>query len=123
MSVNSEPCAVGFVKNGDELNDINFSDIAPKISNHHIFPIGANVMFANAVDEDTLQVRCWQKDVGEVIGCDFGAAASFVAGNIKGLLKNSARIELLGGDLNINYSDDGFLYTTAEAFRVFEIDW
>lgn len=123
VSVNSEPCAVSFVENGDMLNDINFSEIAPKISNHHIFPNGANVMFVNVVNENTLQVRCWKKDIGEVIGCDFGAAASFVASNIKGMINDNANVELLGGDMNINYSSDGFLYITAEAFRVFEIDW
>lgn len=123
VSVNSKPCTVIFTDNTEELNDLEINKIAPFIERHNIFPNNTNVIFANILSNDHIQVRCWQFNIGEVIGCDFGAAAAFAVANYIGKTDDKALAELYGGDLNFEISDDNFIYVTASAENVFEINW
>ncbi len=123
VSISSNPCTVIFTENTDELNDIEINKIAPYIEKHNVFPNSSNVIFANIVDRNTLQIRCWQIRTGEVIGCDFGAVAAFVVANFIGKLDDKITAELYGGDLSLEISDDNFAYVTGFADNVFEINW
>ena len=80
-------------------------------------------MFTNIENRDTIQVRCWQINNGEVIGCDFGAVAAFAVANYMGKVEDKIVAELYGGDLKLELSDDNFAYVTASAENVFEINW
>ena len=123
VSINSNPCTVIFTENTDKLNELEINKIAPFIEKHNIFPNNTNVMFANITDRNTIQVRCWKINSGEVIGCDFGATAAFVVANFLGKVDDKVVVELYGGDLNLEISDDNFAYVTASAENVFEINW
>lgn len=123
VSVNSNPCTVIFTENTDRLNELEFNKIAPFIEKHNIFPNNTNVIFANVADRNTMQVRCWQINSGEVIGCDFGATAAFVVANYVGKVEDKIVVELYGGDLHLEISDDNFAYVMASAENVFEINW
>ena len=121
--INSNPCTVIFTDNTERLNELEINKIAPFIEKHNVFPNNTNVIFANIEDRNTIQVRCWQINLGEVIGCDFGAVAAFAVANYMGKVEDAVLAELYGGDLNIEISDDNFIYVTASAETVFEINW
>jgi len=123
VSVSSNPCTVIFTDNTEELNDIELNKIAPYIEKHNVFPNSTNVIFANIVDNNTIQARCWKISVGEVIGCDFGATAAFIIANFMGKVDDKATVELYGGDLSLEISDDNFAYVTGFVENVFEINW
>lgn len=123
VSVNSNPCTVIFTDNTEKLNELEINKIAPYIEKHNIFPNNTNVVFANVENRKTIQVRCWQINNGEVIGCDFGAVAAFTVANYMGKVEDKIIAELYGGDLNLELSDDNFAYVTATAENVFEINW
>lgn len=123
VSVNSNPCTVIFTDNTEKLNEIEINKIAPFIEKHNIFPNNTNVVFTNIENRDTIQVRCWQINNGEVIGCDFGAVAAFAVANYMGKVEDKIVAELYGGDLKLELSDDNFAYVTASAENVFEINW
>ena len=123
VSVNSNPCTVIFTDNTEKLNEIEINKIAPFIEKHNIFPNNTNVVFTNIENRDTIQVRCWQINNGEVIGCDFGAVAAFAVANYMGKVEDKIVAELYGGDLKLELSDDNLAYVTASAENVFEINW
>ncbi len=123
VSINSNPCTVIFVENTTKLNELEVNKIAPFIEKHNVFPNNTNVIFANIEDRSTIQVRCWQINTGEVIGCDFGAVSAFVTANYIGKVDDKVKAELYGGDLLLELSDDNFAYVTASAEFVFEINW
>lgn len=123
VSINSNPCTVIFTENTDKLNELELNRVAPFIEKHNIFPNNTNVVFANITDRNVIQVRCWQLNTGEVIGCDFGAAAAFAVANYLGKIEDNIEAELYGGDLKLEISDDNFIYVTATAENVFEINW
>lgn len=123
VSINSNPCTVIFTDDTERLNEVEIDKIAPFIEKHNVFPNSTNVIFANVEDRNTIQVRCWQINNGEVIGCDFGAVAAFAVANYMGKVEDKIVAELYGGDLNLEFSDDNFAYVTASAENVFEINW
>ena len=123
VSVCGKPCTVIFADDGAELNGININKVAPFIEEHNIFPAGTNVILTNVVERNLLQARCWLLSEGEVVGCDFGAAAAFMASSLKGIVDDAATVELHGGDAKIEISDDDFLYMTTKPEKVFHIEW
>lgn len=123
VSVGNKPYTVIFTEDGEELNDANINKIAPFIEYNSIFPVGTNVVLANLAERNLLQARCWELGYGEVVGCDYGAAATFMAASVKGLVDDAATVELYGGDAKIEISDDDFLYMTTNPQKVFHIEW
>lgn len=123
LSVGGNTCTVIFTDNGVELNETKLNLSAPYIEEHNIFPDKTNVIFANVVCRDCIQVRCWKKNEGEAIGCDFGAVSAFAAAYLNNLVDKKGVAELYGGDLEIEISEDDFIYMTAKAEKVFDIEW
>ncbi len=112
-----------FVDNGDELNEYELAKIAPYIERHNMFPMGTNIQIANIVEKNLAQVRCWQLDEGEVMGCDFGAASVFAIANHKDMVNDKITVELLGGDIEFSIDEDGYIYQSSYAEIVFSIDF
>ncbi len=105
----------------DEVYSIKVKDIGSRLSNHQIFPEGANVEFVSAVDKNNLTMRVWERGSGETLACGSGACASVVAAAENGICEKNEDItvHLRGGKLIVNYSGDG-VFLTGNAVKVFE---
>ncbi len=73
------------------------------------------------VSDRWLKMRVWERGAGETLACGTGACAAVVAGVLNGLVGRSATVQLRGGDLEIEWSeDDNRVYLTGDAVTVFE---
>ena len=72
------------------------------------------------LDNHTLKMRVWERGSGETMACGTGACASAVAACLNRYCKKGEDItvKLRGGDLVINYTDDG-VQMTGSADTVF----
>ena len=52
-------------------------------------------------------MRVWERGSGETFSCGTGACAAAVAARLKGLVDSSATVELLGGELTIEWKGIG----------------
>ena len=93
--------------------------LGPKIENHQAFPNKTNVEFARAVNDRELQVSVWERGAGITLACGTGACASVVAGVLNGRMDRKATVHLPGGDLLIDWREDGSVYMTGPAEEVF----
>ena len=85
------------------------------------FPRKTNVEFIEVVDESTIKMRVWERGAGETLACGTGACAVTVACNLNGITNNKVTVNLLGGDLQIEWNkDDNHVYMTGPAVTVFE---
>ncbi len=102
------PHAVVFVENVDELD---LEKIGPMFENHKLFPDRVNTEFIHVIDENTLQMRVWERGSGETWACGTGACASVAAAVENGYCKKDTEItvHLCGGDLKIVYQSDGHI--------------
>ena len=112
------PHAVLFVEDVDALD---LKVLGPRFENHPLFPERVNTEFVQVLDKNTLKMRVWERGSGETLACGTGATAAFVAAALNGHTGDSARLQLLGGTLFIEWDRaKNKLYMTGPAVTVFD---
>jgi diaminopimelate epimerase len=76
------------------------------LETHPLFPARVNVEFVQVLDRGRLKMRVWERGSGETYSCGTGACASAVAGSVRGVVDSRVVVELLGGDLDIQWEGD-----------------
>ncbi|MBR4998757.1 MAG: diaminopimelate epimerase, partial [Clostridia bacterium] len=116
---------IGVFEYGDKQKSQNvFVDIekeGPAIELSPIFPEKVNVEFVRVVNSRTLKMRVWERGNGETLACGTGACAAAIAAVENGFCEKNVDItvKVPGGDLIVNYSDDGVVLT-GNAQQVYE---
>jgi diaminopimelate epimerase len=82
-----------------------FAALAEAIQKMPTFPDGVNVEFARVKSRRHVQVNVWERGCGRTLACATGAAATLVAGVLEGRLDRIVRIELPGGSLSVDWSE------------------
>lgn len=111
------PHCITFV---EDVSGIPLETIGPKFEHHPVFPKRTNTEFIQVVRSDYLKMRVWERGAGITLACGTGACASVVAGVLAGKSDRVCTVELPGGCLEIEWSEqDQHLYMTGPAERVF----
>jgi diaminopimelate epimerase len=116
VSMGNPHCVI-FVEDVDVFS---VTEIGPVIEKHHLFPEKTNVEFVQVINEHEINFRVWERGVGETMACGTGASAAVVAGVLNKRIKKNAIVHLKGGDLKIEWSEDGHIYMTGSAESVFK---
>jgi diaminopimelate epimerase len=105
----------------DNVRSAPVAELGPLIENHPRFPKRVNAGFMEVVAPDHIRLRVYERGAGETLACGTGACAAVAAGRRWGLLEETVRVELTGGDLTIRWQgDDNPVWMTGPAVRVFE---
>jgi diaminopimelate epimerase len=104
----------------DDVARIDLHREGPLLEHHELFPKRVNVHFASPVDRGTIVMRTWERGAGATLACGTGACSVAVAGFLTGRTDHKALIHLPGGDLQIEYIEDGHVFMTGPAETVFE---
>ena len=108
----------------DEIADHHIHGIGPKIEQHAAFPRRTNVEFVKVNGPHEATMRVWERGSGETLACGTGACAVAVAGVLTGRCGRQVRLHLLGGDLDLHWSEaDNHVYKTGPAVEVFSGEW
>src|SRR5690606_4756147 len=93
---------------------------------HPAFPKGTNVEFARVVAHDLVELRVWERGVGETQACGTGACATLAVLRAEGRLGDRATVRVPGGDLRVAYDPDAhpsvFLTGPAEEVATARLD-
>jgi len=93
----------------------------PLIERHPRFPKRVNAGFMQVVDRHNVNLRVFERGVGETLACGTGACAAVVAGIRRGLLDTPVAVQTHGGELVINWAGPGKpVMMTGPAVSVFE---
>ena len=112
------PHAITFVENVKEFDVEKYGKI---LEIEPIFPKKTNVEFIQIVDKEHIKMRVWERGAGETLACGTGASASVVACVLNNLTNRKASVELLGGNLEIEWDErDNHVYMTGPAVTVYE---
>jgi len=95
--------------------------IGPLFERDTLFPNRVNAEFVKVVSRNHLKMRVWERGSGETRACGTGACASAVAAVLNGHCDKGAdiRVQLLGGEVVVNYTDDA-VYLTGDCIKVFD---
>ena len=97
----------------DRLDDAVVRGSGSLIEHHPLFPEGVNVGFAHVLARDHIRLRVWERGAGLTRACGTGACAALVAAARRGLTDRRARLELDGGDLQIDWDEtSGHVFMT-----------
>ena len=109
------------------VSDFPLSQLGPKVQQLSIFPNGVNFEVARVMSRQLIEVRVWEKGVGETLACGSGACAVTVAAQLYGYIDNRVSIKLPGGMLDVEWDGVGVgvgeVLLTGPAEIVFTGEW
>jgi len=86
----------------DQLIDDEVATVGALIECHERFPRKVNVGFMQVVNPNEINLRVYERGVGETQACGTGACAAVVAGIKQGWLSPKVTAHLRGGDCTLN---------------------
>jgi diaminopimelate epimerase len=101
-----------------DLAEVDLERFGAALEVHPAFPARTNVHFVQVLSPDHLRMRVWERGAGPTLACGTGACATLVVCCRLGLADRSARLDLPGGPLWIDWdaaSDHLFMTGPAEA--------
>ena len=105
----------------EDIKNLEIEKIGSKFENNEMFPDRVNTEFVKVLDEDTVEMRVWERGSGETLACGTGACAVAVASALNGYTKDKVTVKLLGGDLQIEWDrENNLVYMTGPATVVFD---
>lgn len=104
----------------DRIEDVDFDTLGPELESHDIWPDRANIEFLEVISRSEARMRVWERGTGETLACGTGACASAVAAILTGRCDRKVTIHLRGGNLEIEWGEDGHVMMTGGATEVFD---
>ncbi|MEI3479038.1 MAG: diaminopimelate epimerase [Bilophila sp.] len=115
------PHAIVFTEGIDRLD---LPQLGPLFEHHPLFPRRTNTEFVEIVDRGHVKMRVWERGAGETLACGTGASAVAVAGVLTGHTDRKVHVELLGGELDIEWDEtSNHVFMTGGAVVVFTGDY
>lgn len=103
------------------LFDMDVASIGAILSRHPRFPEGVNVGFMQIVTPNQINLRVYERGVGETQACGSGACAAVVVGRLQKKLLERVTVKMPGGQLYISWvGEHQPVWMTGEATKVFE---
>lgn len=104
----------------DDINQIDINKWGPLMESHPLFPKKTNVEFVEVINEGQVIMRVWERGAGVTLACGTGACATLVSSVLANKTSKKALVNLLGGDLLIEWAEDGHVFMTGPATLVFK---
>jgi diaminopimelate epimerase len=122
LQMGNPNCCI-FVNDFDELD---WRRIGRSLENHKQFPDRTNVVFVRVQDRHTIELRIWERGVGETMASGTCSCAAAVASMIKGETERAVNVLMPGGEAKIQWrgnGDAGGVVITGTAEVIYEGDW
>ena len=107
----------------EELTDRQVLGWGPVLERHPKFPKRTNVEFARVLSSQEIELRVWERGSGETLACGTGACAAVVAGVLTGRTDRAVTCKLPGGELQVEWPEEGPVFLSGPAVEVFRGDW
>ena len=97
------PHAVTFV---DDVDGHDVATIGHRIEIDPLFPNRTNVEFVDVIDDHTIEMRVWERGVGETFASGTGSTGAVYASIVTGRVESPVAAKLPGGTLTIELLGD-----------------
>jgi diaminopimelate epimerase len=131
LDVEGESCPVTALQMGnpnccifvDDFGALDWRKIGRTIETHEQFPDRTNVVFVRVEDRNTIELRIWERGVGETEASGTCSCAAAVAAMIKGETERLVNVLMPGGRAKIQWRPDGEVVITGTAEVVYGGNW
>jgi diaminopimelate epimerase len=107
----------------DDFDALIWRRLGKIIENHPQFPERTNVVFVRVLNQKVIELRIWERGVGETSAsgtCSCGAA---VAAMVNEKVDREVRVLMEGGEVKIHWRDDNEVVITGSAEVVYSAEW
>ncbi|MCI0525335.1 MAG: diaminopimelate epimerase [Acidobacteria bacterium] len=106
-----------------DFESVDWRAIGAGIERHAAFPERTNVEFVRVINRDEIEVRFWERGVGETLASGTGACGAALAAMINDLTERKVKVITAAGELLVEWRDDGMVVQTGEARAVYRGEW
>lgn len=103
----------------EDAEAVDLEAIGSEHEHHTLYPERCNVELISLIGPDHIRMRIWERGVGVTLASGSGSCAAGVTAARRGLTGRRVRVTVDGGELEIDWRDDGVWMTGPTAF-VFE---
>jgi diaminopimelate epimerase len=105
------------------VEDFPLGRLGPDVERHQLFPSRINFEVAHVISRREIEVRVWERGVGETLACGTGACAVAVAAQLLGYVDKQVDIKQPGGTLVVEWDGEGEVFLSGPAEIVFNGVW
>ena len=107
----------------DDFDSLDWRRIGKHLENHPQFPDRTNVVFVRVVDRKLIELRIWERGVGETTASGTCSCAGAVAAMVNEKTDRDVRVVMEGGEVKIQWRADGQVVITGTAEVVYSGQW
>jgi diaminopimelate epimerase len=107
----------------DDFDALDWRKIGKAIEVHDQFPDRTNVVFVRPVERDFIELRIWERGVGETTASGTCSCAGAVAAMVNDKADRDVRVLMEGGEVRIQWRTDSEVVITARAEVVYSGQW
>jgi diaminopimelate epimerase len=107
----------------DDFDSLDWRRIGKTIEVHPQFPDRTNVVFIRVDNRDKIELRIWERGVGETTASGSCSCAAAVASMINDKTDREVTAVMEGGQARIQWRDDDEVVITGSAAVVYDGDW
>ncbi len=107
----------------DDFDALNWRAIGKATEVHPQFPDRTNVVFVRPVKSDLIELRIWERGVGETTASGTCSCAGAVAAMVNEKADRDLRVLMEGGEVRIKWRPDGEVVITGTAEVVYSGQW
>lgn len=119
VQIGNPNCAI-FV---DDFEQLDWRRLGKEIEVHKQFPDRTNVVFIKVLDREHIELRIWERGVGETTASGTVSCAAAVASMLNGKTDRLVKAIMPGGEATIGWREDGEVVITGSAEVVYSGDW
>ena len=131
LPVNGEPVVITAMQMGnpncciftDDFDSLDWRSIGKHIENHPQFPDRTNVVFVRVIDREVIELRIWERGVGETTASGTCSCAGAVAAMVNDKAGRNVRVIMEGGEVRIQWRPDDQVVITGTAEVVYSGEW
>jgi diaminopimelate epimerase len=121
ISMGNPHCVI-FLDDHEDLQSIPIDIWGPLLEKHDLFPRNTNVEFVKVLEGGGIEMRIWERGVGETLACGTGACAAGVCTiKLDGGSKSAVDVSVPGGRLEVGWeSPSGNVFLKGRVKHVFD---
>ena len=107
----------------EDFADLDWRRVGRALETHEQFPDRTNVIFVRVIDRSNIEVRLWERGVGETLSSGTCSCAAAVASCINDETGRHVNVHTEGGLIEVLWREDGEVLMTGRADVVYSGEW
>ena len=119
LSVGNPNCII-FI---DDFDELDWRSAGRALERHGQFPERTNVVFVRVVDRSNVEVRLWERGVGETLSSGTCSCAAAIASSVNNRTERHVNVHTQGGLIEVLWREDDEIVMTGRADVVYSGEW